>query len=160
MLNIGDVVAVDIAALNVANKANFTLVDTVQVDEFGAVEALFRNSVGDPEYPMSLRVGIYPKPAALNGVGLTNVSVKLTTYYRKTDDVTELTTWTHPGNVTIAFSTPGQLSVPDNEDMVSLLGSAFSWLVPIVSGVVATSALAKIKFGIASDLDGLVNSGS
>lgn len=157
VLNLGDSVSVDIAALSAAPKSSFALVDTVD-DKNGSREAVYQKTAGDEEYPMTVRVGHYVNGKANDGVGQTNMSVKISTFVQKSD--TDDVIYTLPGTVTIAMSMPGQSGIPDTADITEILGNAMSYLLPVVSGAIATSALDELKFGVVTGIMDHADSGS
>lgn len=155
ILNLDDCVAVDIAAMAAPGKENFVAVPVPSQGD--AREVIFQKVTGNEKYPMTVRVGFYPKPAANDGIGQTNISVKISTFVESDDDDEA---WVHPGTVTIASSMPGRSGVPNEADYMALLGNALTWLVPVVNGILTSGALARLKFGVVSDLNELTDSPS
>lgn len=154
--NADQVQSVGITALNVATKADFVLIDS-KVDGDNK-EATYQLAAGDPDYPLSLRVGHYVNRSANNGAGQTNISVKLSTSVSKLDGTETL--WTSPASVVIATTMPGTSGVPDATDYASLLGLAFSWIIPVIAGSISEAALDELQFGVVNQLLDHENSAS
>jgi hypothetical protein len=150
ILNLGDSVDVDITSFSAPPKSSFKVVGQSPPDETDRREALYQKVTGDEEYPMTVRAGVYANKKANDGIGQTNVSVKITTYLRKEDDDDVL--WTLPLPVTIAFNVPGTRVVPDGSDVIDLLNQAHAWMVPVVTGVLSELALDELKFGVVGGL--------
>jgi hypothetical protein len=156
ILNLGDSLDVDLASLLAADKTTFKVIDTVALEN--KRESVYQKITGDQEYPSTVRAGHYINAEANDGVGQTNVSVKVSTFVQKTDidDVI----WTLPGNVTIAWSMPGKSGVPDATQLVEMLNNAISWVIPVVAGVASESALDELQFGVVNGLAAHADTGS
>jgi hypothetical protein len=158
ILNISDSIDVDVASLLVSNKANCVLIDTTKLPD-GGRESLYQHTAGDAEFPMEIRAGFYPQPKAENGTGRVNVSIRINTFVKNVVDTETL--WTLPANAVIAWSLPGRVAVPtDATELLTLLSQAFSWIVPIQSGVAVEGVLDDIAYGVVSSLQSFTNSGT
>jgi hypothetical protein len=157
ILNTGDSQTVDVAELLVPDKGNFALIDTISKDD-GSREAIYQKISGSEEYPMTVRVGYYRNAKANGGVGGVNLSVKIVTYAEKVDidDVI----WTLPAAITLAMSMPGGTPIPDQEDIIELIGNALGWLLPVDTGAISSAALDELKFGVVNGLLAHANSAS
>jgi hypothetical protein len=150
ILNLGDSIDVDVAEIKAAPMALFGLADTAVPDD-NTVEATYRKFAGSKEYPMATRVGRYVNPKSNDGIGLTNTSVKVSTFVQETD-AEDNVIWTYPGHVVIALSMPGMSGIPNEAQILELIGNAFTFLVPVVTGAVSTAAIDELKFGLVNGL--------
>lgn len=158
LLNLGNGISVDIASLEANDVSNFVAVDTT-IKPDGARETVYQQAAGSEEYPLTVRVGYYPSPQAEGGVGRVSISCKISTYLQKTDADSNIV-WTLPAHATLAFSLPGGTAVHSAAEITELLGNLFTWVLPVASGAVTTSALDELKFGITNGLTAHVNSAS
>lgn len=156
ILNLGDSVTVDITAFDAPPKTDYVVVDTVS--EPGKRESLYQKTSGDEEYPQTVRVGHYANSKANDGVGQTNISVKISTFVQKVDG-TDIV-WTLPATATLAMSMPGNSGVPDTSGVVETLNNLFAWVLPIASASISTDALDELKFGVTGNLAAHVDSGT
>lgn len=149
----------------VSDKSDFVLIDTKVNGENR--EAVYQRvgSVDLLDYPMTVRVGYYPKVS--NGVRTTNISLKVSTFVQTGEDDGASTTYHSwdPITCTIAFSGPGPSCAIDALEtgggFLALLMNAVSWLAPM-SGtdpnkVLSASAIDLLKFGVVNTLNGLAD---
>lgn len=126
------------------NKTEFTLVDT-GVKGNGR-EALYQQITGDPQYPLSIREGVYPNPTGLNGV-----STRINLWVKKTVDgvVTEV----KPGNFVLSSNLPYGL-VPTVAQWADIVYALAVWNAPPneVSGVPVTALVGRKAFGVVNDM--------
>lgn len=148
VLNLSDSSAIAVTNFPIQDKTDYVLVDTVSVE--GKREATFQKVAGDQEFPLSIRIGHYPTAKANNGIGQTNISIKLSTYVQKVDG-TEVV-YTLPFTATLALSAPGMSGIPDNDDVKAAIAALFSFVLPVVAGAVSTTALDELKYGVVGNL--------
>lgn len=159
ILNTGDSTSVDVAEILAAPKGDFAQIAGGEAVTDDKHETTYRKVTGNEEFPMSVRVGHYRNPGANDGIGQTNMSVKVQSFVQELDSDSNVV-YTLPGHVVIATSMPGRSGVPDEDDLVELVGNALSWLIPIISGAVSQDALDELKFGVTTRMTDHVCSGS
>lgn len=151
ILNTGNSVDVDIAVIKAADRGDYAIISPAPSQDDDTREAVFQKVVGNAEYPLSVRIGWYKNPKANDGIGSTNVSVKVSSYLQKLDDDNDVL-WTKPCSVTLATNMPGLTAVPDTDDVMELVGNAVTWLLPVQSGAIVTDVLEEVKFGVVGNL--------
>jgi hypothetical protein len=148
ILNLDDNKALDVTALEGFDRSKF---QEISSSVNGANrEVVYAKTTGDESHPLTVRVGIYPKPAQNAGVGCVNVSVKIQTFAENDDDPDDVKYL--PVDATLAWQMPGNSGCPDPTDMLTLLGPLFFWMVPVTAGVPQEDALDLVKFGVATGL--------
>lgn len=100
--------SVTIAAgtLAVMDTSQLSLVDTKILDNGKGTESLYSRVDADPQYPETVRVGLYPKGAVGELDSTFNVSVRLDTWNKYTDPDSNV--HYEPTVVTMAFQTRRQ----------------------------------------------------
>lgn len=159
ILNTGNAIDVDIASLLVADMANFSPAGTRELPNNGGTEALYRYTNGNKDYPLVVRVGHYVNPKAHDGVGKTNISIQASTFVQETDADSDVL-WTLPGFLTTASNMPGLSGIPDEDDYVELLGIVLGFYLQVVAGVVSQNRIDKLKFGVVTGQEQLLNTAS
>jgi hypothetical protein len=144
-----DTATVDVAAIVVPTMAQYALVDTKLLDP--GRESLYQKVGGNEEYPLTVRVGHYPKKGS-DGVGQVNISVKISTFVETVDDVSGETLRVLPCSMTLAWSVPGTSGVPDEADLMALICMPLTWVLPVASGAFTGDALDELKFGVVNQL--------
>jgi hypothetical protein len=91
------------------------------------VESTYTNTSADPEKPITLRVGVYNKPAT-GFDGRQNISVKLSTWCKITDDDSFIHWKEH--TFTIAVSGPYGAALAANY-AVAMLENALGFIMPL-----------------------------
>lgn len=155
-LNIAEANAVE-TAFQVAPKTAF-LATTLPTDNEDKVEAIYRKTSGDDEFPMTARFGRYINRKANDGIGKTNCSFKLSTFAQKTD--VDDVIWTLPEDVIISWNAPGVSGAPDPAGLVKMLQWAMSFVVPVIEAAASSVAIDEIKFGVVDNLHKHADSGS
>jgi hypothetical protein len=150
-----DTSTINTTALAVASKASFVAVDT-KING-ASRETVYQKISGSEEYPMVVRVGFYPNPAANGGIGKTSISLKVNTFVEKV--VSAATVWTLPGDVVLAINMPGT-TLPDSDDVIVLVQNALSWLLPLVDGDFSVAAIDELRDGVTLGLLGHVDTGA
>jgi hypothetical protein len=158
ILNLGDSVNLDLLSLSGPPKANFAVVDTKSDPEKGTREAVYQKLTGSEDSPMTVRVGHYVSKNSNDGVGQTNVSIKITTFVEKTDEDDVI--WTLPGTATLALSMPGRSGIPRVDQVKELINHLMIWFIPVVAGVMDDAALDELKFGVVGNLAAHADSAS
>jgi len=158
LLNVENDVDVDIAALKAVDKTDFVLVDTQIVANDGR-EAIYQKVAGDEEHPLTVRIGWYPSPKGNSGFGLTNISIKISTFL-KSAETDGTVNWIYPVTATLATQAPGLSGLPAEASMRTLVENLFSWMIPVQTGVLTSLALDQLKFGVVNGMIALTNSAS
>lgn len=144
-LNQGD--NIDVAfTLPLTDVAAFALIDTKVSEDGNSRESVYQKISGNEEYPYFMRVGVYKNPKANNGIGSTNVSVKITNNVQKAD--VDSLIWVLPETWTLAKSAPGGSAFPDSDADVEMIGTLVSTYLNVASGVITTANIDELKFGI------------
>jgi hypothetical protein len=156
ILNLGDSVSVDVAALDAVDKSLFAVVDSNMDD--GTRETVYQKVTGSAEYPMSARIGRYVNAAAHDGVGKTNTSIKIDSFLQK--DVDGTVVYTLPCSGTIALNMPGISGIPDKAGVVELISNLVTWALSVEAGVVTDDHLDDLEFGVVNNALAHVNSHS
>jgi hypothetical protein len=107
---------------------------------------------------MSARIGRYVNAAAHDGVGKTNVSIKIDTFLQK--DVDGTIVYTLPCSGTIALSMPGISGIPDKDGVVEILSNLVTWALSVEAGVLTDDHLDDLEFGVVNNALAHVNSHS
>lgn len=158
ILNTGDYVSCDADAILALDVSKFVLVDTYAPDD-NTREAVYQKVGGSKEYPLTIRIGAYFNPGAEEGVGRTNLSIKIASFAQNVQ--ASDTIWTLPCHATLALSMPGKTGVPDAQDVEELIGSLFSMYIPIAAGVVqSTAALDELAYNVVGNALSHTNSNS
>lgn len=87
----------------------------------GGRETVYQRAEGDPEHPCLVRLGYFPPKNS----GNTNISLKISTWVKRSDSVTGSETWL-PVTGTLATSMPYG-GIPDGQDYADLLQNLLSW---------------------------------
>lgn len=140
--------------------SKWELVDTVESP--GKKEATYQYLTGDPEYPATIRIGIYENES--NNSKTTSVSAKLSTYLKKTDDDGVITY--HPWSVVVACNGPHAQTLTGSGVKAAISNVLlFSGLIkplatPLLQGTPVTTdatVFNRLKFGVPtfdpSDMD-------
>lgn len=156
ILNLDDVATLDIVSLSAVDKADLVC---VPVTGNGlSSEAIYKKVTGRSDAPLSIRVGLYPNPTANGGIGQTNTSIKVRSYVENVED--SETIWTKPGDVTLAWTMPGNTSAPDKAGLKAMIATAFTMALTLVSGEITDTNLDLLSFGIVIDLHETVDTPS
>lgn len=151
-VNTGFSTGVAVTALPAIDTSLFALVDSTSSADGLSRESTYQYLGGSEEFPLSIRTGVYRNPKANNGVGSTNVSLKIANYAQKAD-VDDII-WTLPETWTLAKSMPGNQAFPDYTDDLEMIGTILSALFPVVSGSFTDDAISEVKFGVTNGLLG------
>jgi hypothetical protein len=131
------------------DPSDFTLLDVSYGDD-GSREALYQRIDANPDYPMTVRIGYYPKASSGGNPATFNVSVRINTFVKK--DAGETTEEVQAASAVLAWTMPW-LAVPDATDIFNLAGNLFSWVVPdVATGALADDFIDKLQYGIV-DID-------
>lgn len=128
----------------------FALVDSKESDDGLTREAVYQLKSGDVEAPLHIRVGVYKNPKAHDGVGSTNVSVKLVSAARKVD--VDDVIWTLPEIWTLAKSAPGSNPFYDTDSDREAAGAIWSMFFNIDAGVPGDDNLDELRFAIPNQM--------
>lgn len=135
-------------AVPTLTRANLTLVS--QSQEGLDRESVYQLTTGDIDYPLQVRVGVYRKPDADNGIGRTNISVAITTMANEVDDTTGEILWEGEVRATLATSIPSVSGVVDVDDYIDLISNLYTMFFDGVDGSnnPNTNVVDKFKYGI------------
>jgi len=137
------------------NVPSFDRTNMVMVDEYRSDDGLHRRgnyvlAEGDTEYPFEIRIEIRYNPQANNGFGTTSLSMRLSTRCVLTDDTTSEVLSNEPISVVTAVTVPGVGGLIDNDQVLDLLGNAYSlWYNGVTTAEPNNTVLASLAYGIA-----------
>jgi hypothetical protein len=171
IMNTASAVDDSVANLPLFDPSKWVHVDTREV-RGGGREAIYQYVEGDPRYPMTVRIGFYPKKGELNPAvkdlvvidenGLArsavknsggNVSIRLETW--ASDDSGDVTVY-EPASMTLAWTCPFT-PVADPTGLFKLAGLVFSFAVTnVTAGSLTLESLGRLSFGIPVDLASVV----
>jgi hypothetical protein len=148
---IHNVVATEVATtVPTFPRTNLVLVDSFESPSKLDRESTYQLATGDENYPLTVRVGIYLKPDANNGIGAKNISVAIHTVADEVDDTTEEVLWKLPVKATLAISLPGVSGLVDTADFIDLVSNLYTMFFSGVDGNTDpnTNIADKMKFNI------------
>lgn len=151
VLNTDSTPALDILNFNYIDRAKYAFVDSVV--KGNTRESIFQKVDGNPAYPQQIRVGWYFNPSGSSQGGVTNISIKLSTFVQfdlETDVYEEAT-------ATLAWSMPGRSGIPDKATVLRLLQNLVSIVLPLANGVIVDTALDQLEFGVTNGLFAIVD---
>lgn len=114
--------------------------------------ALYRITTGDPGIEANARVSIYDAPDANGGAGKITVTAKLETVYQLVDDTSSDVLVEGPASCSITLVMPGRTAVPDNAQILRMIGNTFSLFFhdTDVSDVPLTDVVDSLAYSIAT----------
>jgi hypothetical protein len=137
--------SVEDVSVEVADKASFALVRTLQDEKTGEVSSVYSLPSGDPTYPATVtyRSALNSRAAG----NLRRISCTLNTWARSVDSVSgEEVILPISGTISLNVPQGVQVEVADLDDMI---GNLFSFMyVSVTTKVRSTTWLAKLLFGI------------
>lgn len=139
--------AIASAHWNFADKANYVVASRPLVQANGTRETIYQKLDGDPDWPLSVRIGVYPAPRANDGIGKVNASTKLSTFVEFLDTQTNVTSY-FPCNMTLAWEMPGNSCIPDSTMMLHMIQNLVSFMLPLVAGEFDATVLDEMLYGI------------
>lgn len=102
-------------------RSSWKVVSKIQNPD-GSRETIYRDASSDVDFPLDIRVGIYPNLRA----GTCNYSVRLTTGADSVNDETGETVWSGQVSAVMAITVPVVSSVIDQADFFNLISAVYS----------------------------------
>lgn len=149
---------VEVSALYRPDFSDWNLVESTDND--GAREAIYQKMSGDPQYPATVRIGIYDNEAKQT----TSISLKLSTFVKVTDDDGDVTY--EPFTCTVAMTGPYK-QVLGASHSTTAVDNLIAWGFKPVESTPAIGSFTsvdwslydRLKYGIPNfDLSGLADS--
>jgi len=135
-----------ITTVNMFDPADYAVIDTTVDKVSGARETLYQRTDGNPEKPLLVRIGYYPKTDA-NGNKFVNVSYRIGFTVDELDGSSEVIR-TGDGSAVLAWTMPW-FAVVDNTQHFYLLSMLFSFVYRNrTSGALLATDVDDVKFGV------------